>query len=153
MRLDDFLEGIRPELTALPTPEQLIRDLQDPGATARRRITRPAERSPGGPPGAPPSRATVVPGASDDALVLEVRSADRPGLLGELGETFAAHGLAIRSAHVATYAGQSLDTFYVMPVPAPPDVARIIAALIDACDGTTTRAGALRPKEGPTGVS
>ncbi|XAS75852.1 [protein-PII] uridylyltransferase [Dermatophilaceae bacterium Sec6.4] len=85
------------------------------------------------------TRAMVVPGGSLDATVIEVRSADRPGLLRDIGMTFARCGLAVRSAHVATYAGQTLDTFYVtaagrVPVQ-PPAVAQVIAALIDACDG------------------
>ncbi|WP_446664080.1 [protein-PII] uridylyltransferase [Flexivirga sp. B27] len=96
----------------------------------------------GAPIGSAPSRATLVPGASDDALVIEVRATDRPGLLGDLGQTFAADGFAIRSAHVATYAGQSLDTFYLTREGVtPPDVARIIAALIDACDGGSLVSG------------
>ncbi|MEO8851692.1 MAG: ACT domain-containing protein, partial [Allobranchiibius sp.] len=90
-------------------------------------------------PNRPPTRATVVPGGSADATVLEVRSVDRPGLLRDIGMTFARSGLAVRSAHVATYAGQSLDTFYVTAACGrrvePPAVAQIIAALIDSCDG------------------
>lgn len=87
----------------------------------------------------PGTRATVIPGASAEATVIEVRSQDRPGLLRDIGMTFARFGLAVRSAHVATYAGQTLDTFYVTaagghPV-TPPQVAQVIAALIDACDG------------------
>lgn len=126
-------------LSDLPDTEQLVRRLREGPPRDRRRRTgpRPADGT--------TSRAMVVPAASDDALVIEVRARDRAGLLGDLGETFAAHGLAIRSAHVATYAGQTLDTFYVQTPddePAtPPDVARIIAALIDACDGETPGAG------------
>ncbi|TWE13148.1 [protein-PII] uridylyltransferase [Rudaeicoccus suwonensis] len=91
------------------------------------------------------TRATVVPGASGDATVIEVRSQDRPGLLRDIGMTFARFTLAVRSAHVATYGGQSLDTFYVtaaggQPV-SPPQVAQVIAALIDACDGAAPSAG------------
>lgn len=122
-------------LTDLPDSEQLVRRLREGAPRQARRARADA------PVGSPPSRATIVPGASDDALVIEVRAADRPGLLGDLGETFAVHGLAIRSAHVATYAGQSLDTFYLTRDDvAPPDVARIIAALIDACDGVGSSA-------------
>ncbi|WP_265444275.1 [protein-PII] uridylyltransferase [Flexivirga meconopsidis] len=95
--------------------------------------------------GAPPTRATVIPGASELATVIEVRAQDRPVLLREIGITFARHSLAVRSAHVATYAGQTLDTFYVTasgdrPV-APPQVAQVIAALIDACDGAPRSPG------------
>ncbi|MBB2892444.1 [protein-PII] uridylyltransferase [Flexivirga oryzae] len=126
-------------LADLPDAEQLVRGFQEPGRSSRRqpRVIPEGRRV-----GMPPSRATVVPDASADALVLEVRAADRPGLLGDLGDAFATQGLAIRSAHVATYAGQSLDTFYLTPAAVtPPDVARIIGALIDACDGAPPRAG------------
>ena len=71
----------------------------------------PSARAGSGSPGQ--ARALVVPHASDDATVLEVRAQDRPGLLHELGVTFAKAGLSVRSAHIATYAGQTLDTFYV----------------------------------------
>lgn len=135
-------------LADLPDVDQLVRDLRQPIDERSRRRLRAVPPIHAGL--LPPARAMVVPGASDDALVLEVRATDRPGLLGDLGETFAAHALAIRSAHVATYAGQAVDTFYVTAfsgaaVP-PPDVARIIAALIDACDRTPTPPGA--PAEG-----
>jgi len=134
-------------LADLPDVEQLVRGLQEPQRASRRQ---PRGIPEGRRVGMPPSRATVVPGASQDALVLEVRATDRPGLLGDLGDAFAELGLAIRSAHVATYAGQALDTFYLTPAAVcPPDMARIIAALIDACDGASPRAGQLRPEDGP----
>ncbi|MFC6706254.1 [protein-PII] uridylyltransferase [Flexivirga alba] len=119
-------------LADLPDEDQLIRGLQE----GRRPRGRTGQAAPAV--GAAPSRATVVSGASDDALVIEVRALDRAGLLGDLGEAFAAQGLAIRSAHVATYAGQAVDTFYLTTPDgtgvAPPQVARLIGALIDACD-------------------
>ena len=40
-----------------------------------------------------------------------MRAKDRPGLLHDLGMAFAKAGLSVRSAHIATYAGQTLDTF------------------------------------------
>lgn len=87
--------------------------------------------------GQSPARATVVPGASADATVVEVRSPDRPGLLVDLAGTLSDHGLVLRSAHVATYAGQTLDTFYVTEpdgsVLAPHRAAELIGAMIDAC--------------------
>lgn len=124
----------------LPDVEQLARSLREGPRTRRR------NRSQSVPPiGAAPSRATVVPGASDEALVIEVRALDRAGLLGDLGEVIAAHGLAIRSAHVATYAGQAVDTFYLTKADdtdvSPPHVAQLIGALIDACDGTSSLPG------------
>ena len=51
--------------------------------------------------------------ASESASVLEVRTGDRPGLLWALGASLSGAGLSIRSAHVATLAGQAIDTFYV----------------------------------------
>ncbi len=84
------------------------------------------------------TRALVVPGACDDATVLEVRTQDRPGLLHELGMTFARASLCVRSAHIATYAGQTMDTFYVTefggrPL-SPGKVAQIVSMVIDTCD-------------------
>jgi len=91
------------------------------------------------------SRALLVPNASADATVLEVRAPDRPGLLHELGTAFAASGLSVRSAHVATYAGQTLDTFYLTEVggdlPSPAKVARTVGLVIDTCDGAAPSPG------------
>jgi [protein-PII] uridylyltransferase len=85
------------------------------------------------------ARALVVPHASEEATVLEVRAQDRPGLLHELGVAFAKAGLSVRSAHIATYAGQTLDTFYLTEfggrLLAPAKVAQTVAAIIDTCDG------------------
>jgi [protein-PII] uridylyltransferase len=81
----------------------------------------------------------VVPHASDEATVLEVRAQDRPGLLHELGAALAGAGISVRSAHIATYAGQTLDTFYLtgsdgLPLP-PARVAQAVSLVIDTCDG------------------
>lgn len=137
---------IEAPLGDLPHAEELQRGLQQL-ATGDRTPLRALERRRADlrPEGSGTTRATVVPGASQDATVIEVRAEDRPGLLREIGITFARHSLAVRSAHVATYAGQTLDTFYVTSVGgqpvSPPQVAQVIAALIDACDGTTRPAG------------
>ena len=109
------------------------------GLLDRRRqfSARPSGTSTIGTPGQP--RALVVPGASTEATVLEVRAQDRPGLLHELGMTFAKAGVSVRSAHIATYAGQTLDTFYVTDFSGrlldPGKVAQVVAAVIDTCDG------------------
>lgn len=55
----------------------------------------------------------LVSGASKTAVVVEVRSTDRPGLLYALGDALARQRLSIRSAHVSTLAGQAIDTFYL----------------------------------------
>jgi [protein-PII] uridylyltransferase len=85
------------------------------------------------------ARALVVPHASEEATVLEVRAQDRPGLLHELGMAFAKAGLSVRSAHIATYAGQTLDTFYLTEfggrLLSPAKVAQTVSAIIDTCDG------------------
>jgi [protein-PII] uridylyltransferase len=85
-----------------------------------------------------PTRAMVVPHASRDSTVIEIRAHDRPGLLHEVGMTFARAGLTVHSAHIATYAGQTLDTFYVTEFGGsalpPARVAQTISMLMDACD-------------------
>ena len=85
-----------------------------------------------------PSRAMVVPLASQDSTVIEIRAHDRPGLLHQVGMAFARADLTVRSAHIATYAGQTLDTFYVTELGGralpPARVAQTISMLMDACD-------------------
>jgi [protein-PII] uridylyltransferase len=84
------------------------------------------------------TRAAVVPHASQDSTVIEIRAQDRPGLLHEVGMTFARAGLSVHSAHIATYAGQTLDTFYVSEFGgrtlSPGRVAQTIEMLVQACD-------------------
>ena len=98
----------------------------------------PSARATSGAPGQ--ARALVVPSASEEATVIEVRAQDRSGLLHELGMAFAKAGLSVRSAHIATYAGQTLDTFYVTEfggrLLTPAKVAQTVAMVIDTCDGT-----------------
>ena len=55
----------------------------------------------------------VRPEASPSATVLEVRSADRPGLIHIVCRALARHGLSVRSAHVSTLGPQAVDVFYV----------------------------------------
>ncbi|KQU70596.1 [protein-PII] uridylyltransferase [Phycicoccus sp. Root101] len=112
------------------------------GLLDRRRqfAARPSAEAGTGSPGQ--ARALVVPHASEEATVIEVRAQDRPGLLHELGMGFAKAGLSVRSAHIATYAGQTLDTFYVTEFGGrllpPAKVAQTVAMVIDICDGATT---------------
>ncbi|MBM6404767.1 [protein-PII] uridylyltransferase [Phycicoccus sp. CSK15P-2] len=132
---------------AVPDPERIVRGLarlargdRGPLQTLDRRrahLPRPSATSGIGSPGQ--ARALVVPGASAEATVLEVRAQDRPGLLHELGAALAGAGVSVRSAHIATYAGQTLDTFYLtgadgMPLP-PAKVAQAVSIVIDTCDG------------------
>lgn len=72
----------------------------------------------------------LVTGASETAVVVEVRSTDRPGLLYALGDALARQRLSIRSAHVSTLAGQAIDTFYLTEADGSrPDAARSQAAV------------------------
>ncbi len=106
--------------------------------TRRRRSTpSPSSRATTGSPGQ--ARAMIVPGASDVATVIEVRATDRPGLLYHIGLALAAAGMSVRSAHIATYAGQALDTFYLTRADgaplAPHQVGQVVALLIETCEG------------------
>lgn len=123
----------------LPVEEDLVRALgqlsrgdHSPLRALERRRRTPV------PLGSPPPRATLVPGGSQSATVIEVRCPDRPGLLREIGMAFTKAGMAVRSAHVATYAGQTLDTFYITAADGrpldPPAAAGLIGAVIDALE-------------------
>jgi len=87
------------------------------------------------------ARGTVVPHASQDSTVIEIRAQDRPGLLHEVGMTLARAGVSVHSAHIATYAGQTLDTFYVSEfggrMLSPEKATQTIAMLLEACDAPT----------------
>jgi [protein-PII] uridylyltransferase len=102
------------------------------GSLARRRAA-------GGATAAGGTRAFVLPGVGGGATVIEVRSQDRPGLLHDIGVALAGQDVAVRSAHISTFAGQTLDTFYVTGrdgrALGPAAVARLLATVIDACDG------------------
>ena len=55
----------------------------------------------------------VRPEASPTATVIEVRSADRPGLMHTVCRTLAGMDISVRSAHVSTLGPQAVDVFYV----------------------------------------
>jgi [protein-PII] uridylyltransferase len=55
----------------------------------------------------------VVPEASTTATVLEVRAADRPGLLHRISREPANRRIDVRSAHAATHGAGVVDVFYV----------------------------------------
>ena len=88
--------------------------------------------------------AYVVPEASERATVVELRGPDRPGLLRDVGHALARLGIAVRSAHVETYAGRCLDTFYLVESAArderpgrlsPARVAEVISVLVAVGEG------------------
>ena len=107
----------------------------DHGALDRLR-RREAGWRPGRAPGQGAARVLLLPGASTDATVLEVRAVDRPGLLHALGRGLAEVGADVRSAHVATHAGRAVDVIYLTEPDgsklAPPRVAQVVATLTDA---------------------
>lgn len=95
-------------------------------------------------PGAPARpRVVLLPGASAEATVLEVRAADRPGLMHAIGAALAGVGVDLRSAHVATHAGQAVDVLYVCEHGggrlSPPRVAETVSVLVDAGSVPTTQ--------------
>jgi [protein-PII] uridylyltransferase len=55
----------------------------------------------------------VRPEASDQATVLEVRAADRPGVVHHVCAALAKLDIAVRSAHVDTLGPQAVDVFYL----------------------------------------
>jgi [protein-PII] uridylyltransferase len=55
----------------------------------------------------------VRPDASPRATVIEVRSADRPGLIHTVCAALAQMDVSVRSAHVSTLGPQAVDVFYV----------------------------------------
>ncbi len=61
----------------------------------------------------PRASVAIRPEASDRATVLEVRTADRPGVLWLVLSTVAALGIDVRSAHVDTLGPQAVDVFYL----------------------------------------
>ena len=106
-------------------------------ARRRRATAFDSSRATSGSPGQ--TRAMVISHASDSATVIEVRAADRPGTAPRHRHHAARASLSVRSAHIATYAGQALDTFYVTefggrPLP-PARVAQAVSMIIDTCDG------------------
>jgi len=78
----------------------------------------------------------MVEAASGTAVVVEVRTGDRAGLLYALGQSLAAERLSVRSAHISTLAGQAIDTFYLTEAdgskPSATRARRAVAALIEA---------------------
>ncbi len=103
----------------------------------RAHLPRPSGQSGVGSPGQ--ARALVVPGPA--ARRRSSRCAPRTGrgCSTSSGPPSPRAGISVRSAHIATYAGQTLDTFYLtgsdgLPLP-PARVAQAVSLVIDTCDG------------------
>ena len=80
----------------------------------------------------------LVEDASESAVVVEVRTQDRPGLLYALGHALADERLSIRSAHASTLAGLAIDTFYLTEADGTrpgPDRARTALRVLGAAAG------------------
>lgn len=125
-----------------PDPVAIQRDLGRLGKGDRELLDRLAARDAAHRParGVPSQpRVVVLPNASAHATVIEVRAVDRPGLLHRLGTAMADAAVDIRSAHVATLAGQAVDVLYVAEVGSgplsPPRVAEAVARLVEAASG------------------
>jgi [protein-PII] uridylyltransferase len=127
--------------TDVPDPALLVQELdrlQDGDSSmlqrVRKRESRAAHRSDIAPP-----FVEAVTGASASAAVIEVRTGDRSGLLFALGRCLSERRLSIRSAHIATLAGQAIDTFYVTEsdgsLPSASRTAEAVRALTDAAAG------------------
>jgi [protein-PII] uridylyltransferase len=98
----------------------------------------------------------IVPNASGTAAVVEVRTADRSGLLYALGQALTTAGLSIRSAHISTLAGQAIDTFYLTERDGSlPPSERAVEAVraLSAAAGTPSQSGAgpAEPGQTPSG--
>jgi [protein-PII] uridylyltransferase len=68
----------------------------------------------------PPAQVAVVPGASSDAVVVEVRAHDVPGLLYRLAGALASCDVAVRSAVVGTLGAEAVDVFYLVTAEGEP---------------------------------
>jgi [protein-PII] uridylyltransferase len=101
--------------TDVPDPALLVQELdrlEGGDSSLLRRVHKRESRTAHRAEIAPPFVAAVH-GASASAAVIEVRTGDRSGLLFALGRALSEHRFSIRSAHIATLAGQAIDTFYV----------------------------------------
>ena len=80
----------------------------------------------------------VRPEASDQATVLEVRAADRPGVVYLVCAALARLGVAVRSAHVDTLGPQAVDVFYLQESAAGALTGERAAAAADAVRAALT---------------
>ncbi|UMG94644.1 ACT domain-containing protein [Nocardioides sp. TF02-7] len=88
-----------------------LRDQYD--GVAQRRVDAAARLRPRATPGELAPAVVVRPEASDQATVLEVRAADRLGVVHQVCSALADLDISVRSAHVSTLGPQAVDVFYV----------------------------------------
>jgi [protein-PII] uridylyltransferase len=82
------------------------------------KVTRPASRQ------ARMFKTTTIVDFSDNAAdgrtVLELVTADRPGLLSTVGQTFISHGIDIAAAKIMTIGERAEDVFYIRDLDGKP---------------------------------
>lgn len=116
----------RPDLDPATVTERL-RPVLAGEADLQRRMSLGSQDAPG--------RVRLVAGSSSTATVLDVRAADRRGLVWTVCDVIAGHGHAIRSAHLSTYGDQARDVFYVVGArgaPLEPAAAERLRAAVEA---------------------
>jgi [protein-PII] uridylyltransferase len=124
-RLADEVEAAR--RGRLPLAERLAERARTYGPGRR-----PAQAYP------PVTSVELEPGASASATVVEVRTADRPGLLWHLTRALAELGLDVVAARAQTLGAEAVDVFYVVerasgqPIRVPSRQAALRSALVDA---------------------
>lgn len=82
-------------------------------AVVEKRVDVARRLRPGSPADTLEPSVVVRPEASDQATVLEIRAADRPGVLYLVCAALARLDVAVRSAHVDTLGPQAVDVFYL----------------------------------------
>ncbi|MCX6407581.1 MAG: [protein-PII] uridylyltransferase [Propionibacteriales bacterium] len=105
-------EVARPDLLAGAVRERLLPVLSGDLPLERRMTLTPVEGL--------PARVQVLPGLSESATLLEVRAADRRGLVWTVCDAIAAVDCSIRSAHLSTYGDEARDVFYVVDADGEP---------------------------------
>lgn len=92
----------------------------------------------------PPPTVRLLPGASQTATVLEVRSHDEAGLLHRIAAAVAATGSAVRSAAVDTLGADAVDVLYLVDATGRPlsqDVADRVVTAVELAMGHGSGAG------------
>lgn len=119
-------EVARPDLVASAVRERLVPVLAGEVPLERRMTLTPVEGV--------PARVRVLPGLSDSATLLEVRAADRRGLVWTVCDAIASVGCSIRSAHLSTYGDEARDVFYVVDDQGHPLADEVTRRLHEAVD-------------------
>jgi [protein-PII] uridylyltransferase len=121
---------VRPEFGDPPGADRLRADLRrildgslDLGArlAAREAAYSTAATTEAGKPA--PAAVTVIPGVSPSATVIEVRAADRSGLLHDIATVITAAQVDVTSALVSTHGADAVDVLYLTQAGQPLDSA------------------------------